>query len=95
VVYTLRMILYTDDAMAEVDTARSEGRLISDDAAQTIASWWYSPRATALVAFVTAGKVTPELVDEIDVELRGLSLTPQDSSDLGALREWARAQVTV
>lgn len=85
------MILRSGEANAEIQSAMRAGRLISDDAAQTIASWWYSPRQRALVALVTSGRVVPGLADEVRAELRGASGV--DREDLTALLRWAEARV--
>jgi uncharacterized protein YegL len=83
------MILLSNRVDDEIEGWANGNGPISDDAAQTIASWWYSPRQTAMVAFATAGVVdAPALLSEV----RALVPAPDQAQELKALIEWIEAQ---
>lgn len=82
---------------SEYCARRDAGEPFDFDQAQTVASWWYSPGAPALVALATAGKITDGLVEAIDRErelAKGAWCTDPDREDLRLLAEWAREQIT-
>jgi len=94
------MILTHSEYVARLDYGPRDG--FDRDMAQTVASWWYSPSAPAMVAFVTANKIVPGLADEVDRELQGIRphLPESDRAiidvdqlwmeDLTRLLAWAR-----
>lgn len=74
-------------------TADYEARKGFDaDMAQTVASWWMSPGAPALVTFATRGQVSAGLRDEVKRELEGLTDASEGWSDLRQLLAWANWQ---
>jgi len=83
------MILTHSEYVARLDYGPRDG--FNRDMAQTVASWWYSPGAPAMVAFVTADKIVPGLADEVDRELReARNASEDDREDLRRLLAWAR-----
>lgn len=83
------MILTHSEYVARLDYGPRDG--FDRDMAQTVASWWYSPGAPAMVAFVTADKIVPGLADEVDRELReARNASEDDREDLRRLLAWAR-----
>jgi hypothetical protein len=82
------MILTHSEYVARLDYGPRDG--FNRDMAQTVASWWYSPGAPAMVAFVTANKIVPGLADEVDHELNGPGLSEADREDLTRLLAWVR-----
>lgn len=65
--------------------AEGEGRVINDQAARTIASWWHSPRQEAIVA-LSHGRPfdTDKLREEIEREIT-------EENDSSALLAWLDA----
>jgi hypothetical protein len=87
------MILTTHDVQRALAAWRERGELIDRDIAQTIAGWWYSPGAPAMVEFVTAGRITDTdaLYNEIQLERDAVRDLPEHE-ELDALLGWLDAR---
>lgn len=86
------MILTHSDYVQRLADSGSAG--FDLDMAQTVASWWYSPGAPALVTLTCQGRVIPGLVEEVERELaEAKHASAADKDDLRLLAEWARGEL--
>lgn len=88
------MILTSEQANPAIEHATRTGEVISDDVAETIASWWHSP-ADADAPITRLSHQGPEGCDPVAIVNRLASLIAMtrvaetDVADLRALKAWA------
>lgn len=84
----MRRHLSTNEMIAAF-SEMEEGEIISDAMAQTIASWWHSPRRMSTAALSTAGIVTSDAdIDEFADPEEYDNCDDQDKQYLDALRDY-------
>jgi hypothetical protein len=71
-------------------TARFDAGTVDRTTARTVASWFYSPGAPAMVAFVTADQLddASALLSEVDAELGSAGYDDDARIELRHLRTW-------
>lgn len=88
------MILTSEQANPAIEHANRTGEVISDDVAQTIASWWHSP-ADVDAPITLLSHQGPEACDPVAIVNRIATLLREhrgsdvDTVDLRALKAWA------
>jgi hypothetical protein len=83
-------MIYTE---SDYVTRRTEGAPFTGDDAQTVASWWYSTGAPALVIFAQQGRIVAGLREEIQFEIDNARFTTAaDREDLAALLRYVEGQ---